>query len=161
MHWSVPRAVGGCHAQLNLHQVTCTEKDGTFTFHREATPGLLTILKTGLVGKGTMNHCCHNCLGAFSVESKLSSLNFLWSMDHSFSKQTRNDSSSDSKLEGLIACYDTAFFYPCTCSGRAKTETIMTQERRSVETRGWDGGPRAGVMPDTSEEVLGKLSSVL
>lgn len=161
MHWSVPRAVGGYHAQLNLHQVTCTEKDGTFTFHREATPGLLTIFKTGLVGKGTMNHCCHNCLGAFSVESKLSSLNFLWSMDHSFSKQTRNDSSSDSKLEGLIARYDTAFFYPCTCSGRAKTETIKTQEKMSVETRGWDGGPRAGVMPDTSEEVLGKLSSVL
>lgn len=54
-----PQGSKRCHAQLNLHQVICTEEDGTFTFHHEAgTLGLLTIFQTGLVRKGAVNHSC-------------------------------------------------------------------------------------------------------
>lgn len=86
-----------------------------------------------------MNHCCHNCLGAFSAELKLLSLNFLWSMDHSFSKQTRNDSSSDSRLEGLTACYDTAFFFtPAPAVDEQRQRRYDSRKKVSGDIRlGW------------------------
>lgn len=47
------------------------------------------------------------------------------------------------------------FFNLSTWRRQEKTQMIMTQERRSVETSGWDGGPRADVMLGTADEVRG------
>lgn len=105
-------------------------------------------------------HCHHNCLEAFSAELKFLPLNFLWCMDHGLFKLTQT-------VEAMTQGWGTdclqwhCIFFPSTCSGRAETQMIMTQERRSVETSGWDGGPRAGGMLGTSDEVLSKLSSAL
>lgn len=55
----------------------------------------------------------------------------------------------------LLAMTLNIFFNLSTWRRQEKTQMIMTQERRSVETSGWDGRPRAGVMLGTADEVLG------
>lgn len=55
----------------------------------------------------------------------------------------------------LLAMTLNIFFNLSTWRRQEKTQMIMTQERRSVETSGWDGGPRADAMLGTADEVLG------
>lgn len=59
----------------------------------------------------------------------------------------------------LLAMTLNIFFNLSTWRRQEKTQMIMTQERRSVETSGWDGGPRADAMLGTADEVL--ISSAL
>lgn len=163
MHWSVPGAVGGlpCTAQLaseDMHR-------GRWNFH------LLPWGRNTRFINNIWNRTCKK--GCYeSLLSQLPRDLFCWvealvlklSTEHGSQFLQTNTKWFNLWLKAWgIDCllWRCIFFYPRTCSGRAKTETIMTQERRSVETSGWDGGPRAGVMPDTSEEVLGKLGSSL